>query len=226
MCGRYALYAPHSQLRARFNLQDNDPDLAPRFNIAPTARVPVIRQNADSVRTLELARWGLVPSWIKPGDDMPQPINAKVETAAIKPMFRHAFRASRILVPANCFYEWKGVAGQKDPYLIRMRDQGLFGMAGLLERHEGPGGPEITFAILTTTANPLVATIHDRMPVIVRPEDYDRWLAPDNRDVESLLAIAGPYPEREMETFRIDRRINHSDAEGADLIQPVLGDAA
>ena len=226
MCGRYALYAPHARLRERFDLQEELWDFPPRFNIAPSAMLPVVREEAGGVRRLVWARWGLTPAWAKESDDVPHPINAKVETAAIKPMFRHAFRASRILVPADCFYEWKGVAGQKQPYLIRMRDQEPFGMAGLLEVREGVQGAEASFAILTTTANPLVASIHDRMPVIVRPEDYARWLAPDNRDVESLLAIAGPYPEREMETFRIDRRINRSDAEGADLIQPVVDDAA
>ena len=221
MCGRYALYGPHSRLRERFGIDDSIPDLPPRFNVAPSATMPIIRQESDGRRTVVLARWGLVPSWAKDPATAPHPINAKAETAAIKPMFRHAFRASRVLVPADCFFEWKAVAGRKLPFLIRMRDQEPFGMGGMVEYREGPAGIEATFAILTTSANSVVAEIHERMPAIVQLEDYDRWLDPDNRDVESLLPMTGPYPERLMEAYRVDRRINRADAEGADLIEPV-----
>lgn len=224
MCGRYALYGPHSRLRERFRVDDAFPDLPPRFNVAPSATMPVIRQESDGRRTVILARWGLVPSWAKDPASGPHPINAKVETAAIKPMFRQAFRAGRVLVPADCFFEWKAVSGRKLPFLIRMRDQDPFGMGGLVECREGLAGIETTFAILTTNANPLVAEIHDRMPVIVRPEDYDRWLDPKNRDVESLLPFTGPYPERLMEAYCIDRRINRADAEGPELIAKVTED--
>ena len=205
-------------------MDDAFPDLPPRFNVAPSATMPVIRQESDGRRTVILARWGLVPSWAKDPASGPHPINAKVETAAIKPMFRQAFRAGRVLVPADCFFEWKAVSGRKLPFLIRMRDQEPFGMGGLVECREGLAGIETTFAILTTNANPLVAEIHDRMPVIVRPEDYDRWLDPKNRDVESLLPFTGPYPERLMEAYRIDRRINRADAEGPELIAKVTED--
>lgn len=205
-------------------MDDAFPDLPPRFNVAPSATMPVIRQESDGQRTVVLARWGLVPFWAKDPASGPHPINAKVETVAIKPMFRQAFRASRVLVPADCFFEWKAVAGRKLPFLIRMRDQEPFGMGALVECREGSAGIETTFAILTTNANPLVAEIHDRMPVIVRPEDYDRWLDPKNRDVESLLPLSGPYPERLMEAYRIDRRINRADAEGPELIAKVTED--
>lgn len=224
MCGRYALYGPHSRLRERFGIDDSIPDLPPRFNVAPSATMPIIRQESDGRRTVVLARWGLVPSWAKDPATAPHPINAKVETAAIRPMFRNAFRASRVLVPADCFFEWKAVSGRKLPFLIRMRDQEPFGMGGLVECREGLARIETTIAILTTNANPLVAEIHDRMPVIVRPEDYDRWLDPKNRDVESLLPFTGPYPERLMEAYRIDRRINRADAEGPELIAKVTED--
>lgn len=220
MCGRYALYGPQSRLRECFGI-DDFPDLPPRFNVAPSATMPIIRQESDGRRAVVLARWGLVPSWAKDPANMPHPINAKVETAAIKPMFRHAFRARRVLVPADCFFEWKAVAGRKLPFLIRMRDQEPFGIGGLVEFREGSEGIEATFAILTTNANPLVAEVHDRMPVIVRPEDYDRWLAPENGDVESLLPLTGPYPERLMETYRIGRLINRAGTEGPELIEPV-----
>jgi putative SOS response-associated peptidase YedK len=130
MCGRYALYGPHSRLRERFGIDDGLPDFPPRFNVAPSATMPIIRQASDGRRTVVLARWGLVPSWAKDPGTAPHPINAKAETAAIKPMFRQAFRASRVLVPADCFFEWKTVAGRKLPFLIRMRDQAPFGWAG------------------------------------------------------------------------------------------------
>jgi putative SOS response-associated peptidase YedK len=221
MCGRYALYGPHSRLRERFDIQDDFPEFPPRFNVAPGSIMPVIRQEPDGRRKVEFAQWGMIPSWATDTANIPHPINAKVETAAIKPMFRHAFRSNRVLVPADCFYEWKAVAGQKLPFLIRMRDREPFGMGGLLECREGQSGVETTFAILTTNANPLVAEIHDRMPVIIRPEDYDRWLDPENRDVGNLLALTGPHPERLMESFRIGRQINRPEAEGHELIAPV-----
>lgn len=159
--------------------------MAPRFNVAPSQVLPVVRQDGDGHRAFLMARWGFIPSWAKDTEGMPKPINAKAETAAIKPMFRHAFRKSRVLVPADAFYEWKVVAGKKQPYLIRMRDQSPFGMAGLLEHWHGPEGEgegeAVTFTILTTEPNPLMATIHDRMPAIIRPKDYASWLDPGHR---------------------------------------------
>src|ERR1035438_10437585 len=159
MCGRYALYGPHNRDPRQLGTAD-DFDLAPRFNIAPSQVVPVVRQGADGLRHFVMARWGLIPSWVKDPSQVNQPINAKAETAAIKPMFRHAFRAGRVLVPADAFYEWKVIAGKKQPYLIRMQDESPFGFAGLLERWHNADGEVVTFAILTTEPNPLRSEEH------------------------------------------------------------------
>lgn len=218
MCGRYVLYGPQSRYRQHFGA-DNDFDMAPRFNVAPSAVMPVIRQ-IDGQRIFVLAKWGLMPSWAKATEGMPKPINAKAETAAIKPMFRHAFRKSRVLVPADAFYEWKaGEGGKKQPYLIRMRDELPFGMGGLLEHWHGPAGEVLTFTILTTEPNPLMAEIHDRMPVIVRPEDYGRWLDPALDDVAELQGMVGPYPERLMEAYPVSRKVNSPANDGAELLE-------
>jgi len=220
MCGRYALYGPHSQLREYFGTA-NDLDLAPRFNIAPSQMVPIVRLSPEGQRVILLAKWGLIPSWVKDPAELNQPINAKAETAAIKPLFRHAFRKSRVLVPADAFFEWKLVAGKKQPYLIRMRDESPFGMAGLLEHWQAPEGELLTFAILTTEPNPLMAEIHNRMPVIIRSQDYELWLDPRFSDVETLQVIAGPYPERLMEAYPVSRRVNRATEDDADMIEPL-----
>jgi putative SOS response-associated peptidase YedK len=167
-----------------------------------------------------MARWGLLPSWVKDPAERHHPINAKAETAAILPMFRQAYRKSRVLVPADGFYEWKALAGGKQPYLIRMRDGSPFGMAGLLEHWQGPEGEVVTFAILTTEPNPLMAEIHNRMPVIVRPEDYGLWLDPALGDADSLRPLAAPFPAQFMEAYPVSRKVGNPANEGPGLIEP------
>jgi putative SOS response-associated peptidase YedK len=217
MCGRFVLKAPPAELITRFEV-DKCIDFSPRYNIAPTQAVPVVRESSDGKRHVVMARWGLMPSWMKDPAEFNHPINAKAETAAIKPMFRHAFRKSRVLVPADAFYEWKAIDGKKQPYLIRMRDASPFGMAGLVEHGQGPDREVLTFAILTTEPNPLMADIHNRMPVIVKPEDYGGWLNPELSDVAELQKLVGPYPERLMEAYPVSRRVNSAANDGPDLI--------
>jgi putative SOS response-associated peptidase YedK len=220
MCGRYALYGPQSRYREHFSV-DEEFDAAPRFNVAPSAVMPVLRQSGEGRRSFVAARWGLIPSWAKDVAGMAKPINAKAETAAVKPMFRHAFRQGRVLVPADAFYEWQAVQGGKQPYLFRMRDGAPFGMAGLLEHWRGPDGEQATFVILTTAANDLVARMHDRMPAIVRPDDYGRWL--DSRIVEAaaLQGILAPYPDQLMAAYRVSRRVNSPANDGPELVEPL-----
>ena len=227
MCGRYVLFGPPSRYRDHFGAAEAF-DMAPRFNVAPSQTLPLVRQHADGTRAFVFARWGLIPSWVKDPGALNRPINAKAETAAIKPMFRGAFRKNRVLVPADAFYEWKVVAGKKQPYLIRMRDGAPFGMAGLLERWRGPEGEVQTFAVLTTEANALMAEIHNRMPAIIRPEDYASWLDPEVSDVVRLQGMLVPYPERAMEAYPVSRRVNSPANDGPDLIEPLpaQGEAA
>lgn len=195
--------------------------MAPRFNVAPSQMLPVVRQHSDGTRDFVFARWGLIPSWVKDPAKLNRPINAKAETAAIKPMFRHALRKSRILVPADAFYEWKSLAGAKQPYLIRMRDQAPFGMAGLLEHWQSPEGDVQTYAILTTEPNPLMAQIHDRMPAIIRPEDYASWLDPDVTDAPALQGLLSPHAEDLMDAYPVSRRVNSPANDGPDLLEPL-----
>jgi len=217
MCGRYALYGPQSRLREQFGVEPADID--ERYNIAPSQDAPVVRCGVDGERELMSARWGLLPSWVKEPGKLAQPINAKVETAGEKPMFRHAFKRSRVLVPASGFYEWVPVAGYKQPYFIRpVGGEALFGFGGLVEHWEGPEGPVLTFAILTTAANELMRPIHDRMPVIVQPEDYGTWLDPGVTDPQLVRQLAGEYPPAAMEVYPVGRAVGNPRAQGPGLV--------
>jgi len=163
----------------------------------------------------------LLPSWVKEPGKLAQPINAKVETAGEKPMFRHAFKRSRVLVPASGFYEWVPAAGYKQPYFIRpVGGEALFGFGGLLEHWEGPTGSVLTFAILTTAANELMRPIHDRMPLIIRPEDYAAWLDPGVTDAKMVLERVGDYPTAEIEAYPVGRGVGNPRAQGSGLVRP------
>lgn len=220
MCGRYALYGPHSRLREQFGVEPGE--FAARYNIAPSQDAPVIRGGADGGRELILARWGLLPSWVKEPGRLAQPINAKLETAGEKPMFRHAFRRSRVLVPASGFYEWTPVAGYKQPYFVRPPGgEALFGFGGLLEHWAGPEGRLLSFSILTTAANEAMRPIHERMPVIIRPEDYAAWLDPGVTDAHLVRELAGEYPPAAMEVYPVGRAVGNPRAQGPGLIEPI-----
>lgn len=197
--------------------------LEPRYNIAPSQEVPVVRV-AEGARMLALAQWGLVPSWAKELEKLPRPINAKAETSATKPMFRQAYRKSRILVPADCFYEWQTRAGRKQPYLIHMNDGAPFGMGGLLEHWGTPGADLLTFTILTTVANELMAGIHDRMPVIIKPEHYDAWLDPQLTDTAKIQPLIESYPSDRMETYPISTRVNSPKNDSPEILERVALD--
>ena len=162
MCGRYALTSPPAVIAERFHLLWM-PDIAPHYNIAPSQTIPVVR-NTEQGRELALLKWGLIPSWSKDASIGMKLINARGETLGDKPAFRNAYRHRHCLVPADAFYEWKPVAGRKQPYCIRMRDQALFGMAGLWEHWVGPDGQVVeSCTIITVDANAMVAELHDRI---------------------------------------------------------------
>jgi putative SOS response-associated peptidase YedK len=202
------------------------PDERPRdlslFNIAPTQSPPVIRARADGPRELIPARWGLLPSWVKEPGRLAQPINAKIETASEKPMFRHAFRKSRVLVPASGFYEWQPGPDHKEPYFVRpVGGEALFAVAGLLEYWRGPDGEVVIFAILTTAANEQMRPIHDHMPVILLPEDYAAWLDPGVTDPGLVRELAGGYPADRMEAYPVGRAVGNPRSQGPGLVEPL-----
>jgi len=220
MCGRFTLNSPTAKLKEHFN-STNEPNVKPRFNIVPSQSVPIVRLDESGNREFTIASWGLIPTWVKDPKQIQHPINAKAETAAIKPMFRHAYRKSRVLVPADGFYEWAAKDGVKQPYLIRLRDGEPMGMGGLLEHWQGPEGDAATFTILTTSANSLMAKIHDRMPVIIKPEDYVNWLDTNFTDIIKIQSMTLPYPDRFMEAHPVSRKVNNPKNDSLDLIEEV-----
>lgn len=211
MCGRFTLEKTMGDLVSLLKLHAST-GLPPRYNIAPTQPVAVIRvAPEDGQREVALLRWGLIPGWSRDPAAMPLLINARSETAATKPAFRGALRYRRCLVPADGFYEWQRVGREKQPFHIRMCDGEPFAMAGLWERWEGPDGSVIdSCALLTTESNELMRVVHDRMPVILPPEQYDLWLDPDLRDVERLQPLLRPYPSDAMIAYPVGATVNNA----------------
>jgi len=187
MCGRYALTSPPAVLAERFHLLWT-PEIEPHYNIAPGQTIPVVRETGQG-RELALLRWGLIPFWAKEASIGMKLVNARGETLADKPAFRNAYRQRRCLIPADAFYEWKAIAGRKQPYCIRMRDEAPFGMAGLWERWKAPDGQMVeSCTIVTVDANALIAELHERMPLILAPDDYDAWLRAESKQLPPAVA--------------------------------------
>jgi putative SOS response-associated peptidase YedK len=232
MCGRYELHSHPAAIALAFGLA-HPPDVHPRYNIAPTTDVPIVRVNAEGRRELVRMRWGLVPRWARDPSIGARMINARGETIADKPSFRMPYRRHRCLLPANGFYEWKapgagaGEHARKLPLHIGMADGSVFGLAGLYERWRGDDDTVLdTCTIVTTEANALVRPVHDRMPLIVAPEHYARWLDPGNADVADLIV---PYPATAMACYPISARVNsvrHDDASLLERVDPIAGEPA
>lgn len=226
MCGRYVLYGPPSRLTERFGLQEC-PDFAPRYNIAPTSNVLVIRARPEVGRVGQLVRWGLVPNWAKDISIGANLNNARGETVDTKPSFRTSFAKHRCLIPANGFYEWKLVSEggkvRKQPYYIRPTDEeSFFAFAGLLARWHAPDGTDlVTTCIITTGPNAIMEPIHDRMPVILGPEAWDAWLAPQNAHVEALKGLLVPCAADGIVAHPVSTAVNRAGVEGEALITPI-----
>ncbi len=187
------------------------PLLKPRFNIAPTQAVPVVRmtpQQPEPQRQFVFLHWGLVPSWAKDPDIGNRLINARAETAAEKPSFRTALRRRRCLIVADGFYEWQKLGKRRQPMFIHRRDDRPFAFAGLWESWEGADHSSLeSCTILTTSANDLIRPIHDRMPVIVAPDEYARWLDPAVQTAEPILPLLRPFPSEPLETYAVSMRV-------------------
>lgn len=214
MCGRFTLRTPLSVLIGQFQIiLGTEIQLPLRFNVAPTQDIPVVR-STDGGRELTLMRWGLIPSWSKEANSGPLLINARSETAADKPAFRSAFKSRRCLIPADGFFEWKKVGKAKQPYYFQLADEKPFAFAGLWEKWT-----EIeSCTILTTAANEMVASLHDRMPVVLSPNDYAGWLDVKAMEPGKLL---DQYPASEMKTTPVNPIVNNARNEGAECIAPV-----
>ena len=221
MCGRFALIAPGAEIADTFALAET-PQLAPRYNIAPTQPVAAIRLHPHSgQREWTHFHWGLIPSWAKEPNMAARMINARSETVAEKPAFRAAFKRRRCLIPASGFYEWQKTGSGKQPMYIHPADAPLFAFAGLWETWQIPGGGELdSCTILTTTPNSFMRSIHDRMPVILEPEDFGMWLDPGERP-ENGLHLLRPFSPEKMSTYPVSTFVNNPRNEGPDCIAPL-----
>jgi putative SOS response-associated peptidase YedK len=211
VCGRYRLSRRKQLIEEYFGSVSGEDDWTPRYNIAPTQPVPVIRQNPkEPVRELSLVRWGLIPSWARDSSAAAQMINARSETATTKPAFRDALKSRRCLIPADGFYEWQKTGKAKQPYCFEVDEGELFAFAGIWDRWKNATGESIeTCSILTTTPNAVTSTVHDRMPVILDQDSYDVWLDPGMTDVIAASELLKPYGARLMRCFPVSTRINH-----------------
>ncbi|HBL16889.1 MAG: hypothetical protein A2X36_01860 [Elusimicrobia bacterium GWA2_69_24] len=219
MCGRYTQTAGLDVLRDRFLLDQVPAEVLPRYNIAPGQDAPVVLTR--KARCLEALRWGLIPGWAKNPAIGSRLINARCETALEKPAFRQALERRRCLVPADGFYEWKGVGRAKLPFRFHRRDKEPFAFAGIWDAWKDPEGPELrTFAILTTEANSSVRPVHPRMPVILYPEDEAAWLDAAATP-EDLLDGLAPYPPDALTAYPVSRRLNSAQNDDRSLIEPV-----
>ena len=229
MCGRFALVQGPETVEEAFGLDRVDP-FPPRYNIAPTQPILIVAAGQQpepgsnlSGRRALLARWGFIPSWVKDTAQFPLLINARVETAAAKASFKAAMRHRRVLVPASGFYEWKGT-GRKDaqPYWVRPKDGGVVAFGGLMETYAEPGGAEIdTAAILTCAANSQIAHIHERMPVVVRPQHFARWLDCVGNEPRDVANIAVPVEPGFFEAIPVSGLVNKVANSGPALQEPV-----
>ena len=219
MCGRYSLTSPVEAMANLFEFSER-PNLAPRYNVAPTQDVPVVLRQDDGSRALCLMRWGLVPHWAKDIGSAPL-INARAETVADKPSFRASFRKRRCLVPADGYYEWQTTAPGKQPYRIVLKDGGLFAFAGLWDRWTAPdGGVVLSCAFLTLAPNPMLAAIHDRMPAILPPEAYAAWLDPAATP-DSLKTLLRPFPEERLRAYPVAKRVGQVAQDDPTIIEEV-----
>lgn len=221
MCGRYTLTTSPQALQALFCYEETV-SFPPRYNVAPTQPIAVVRLT-EGKRRFVLMRWGLLPSWVKDPKSVSLMFNARGETARDKPAFRNAMAYRRCLIPADGFYEWRAIGGgRKRPYYVRKRDGGPLAFAGLWETWTGPNGEELdTAAVVTTRANYTLRPIHDRMPVIIPPEAFARWLDCAQVDAAAAACLIVPAPDDLLEACEIGTAVNSSANDGPKLIEPV-----
>ena len=230
MCGRFTQSCSWEETAELFELEDIPDDLPPRYNVAPTQLAAVVRN--EDIRRLRMLRWGLIPGGAPDPSIGNRLINARAETASVRPSFRDAFRSRRCLVPVDGFFEWERLGRRRQPWLFRMREGGPFALAGLFERWRpppgvsvpwlpegGPSAPVETFTILTTDANSVVAAVHDRMPVIVPPDAFGGWLGGGEVSL-------GPDPPEAMTAYRVSPVANSPVNDDPRCVEPLAGGEA
>jgi putative SOS response-associated peptidase YedK len=221
MCGRYTLTVDASVLATLFNLEPLF-ELSPRYNIAPSQPVPIVRAGDDRDREWAWTRWGLIPSWAKDAKIGNKLINARAETAADKPSFRSAYKHRRCLIPADGFFEWVKTPNGKQPHHICFADQRAFAFGGLWERWTPPeGDPVESFTILTTRPNELIASLHDRMPVIIPPERFNDWISEGPLGPDGAEAMLLPHSADGMVAVPVGSMVNTPRNDDPRCIEPV-----
>jgi len=221
MCGRFTSKAKPKDIEKEFKVGKVNPKLfEPRYNIAPTQIIPAVLES-DGERIVNALRWGLIPSWAKDDSIGNKMINARAETLAEKPSFKNAFRSRRCIIPASGFYEWqKKGSGAKQPFYFYLKDKDVFGFAALYEEWLDKESGELieTCTIITTEANEVLEPVHDRMPVILKAEDYDQWLDEKEKNTERLQNLLVPYPSNEMASHAISKAVNSPTYDSPELI--------
>jgi putative SOS response-associated peptidase YedK len=219
MCGRFVITSAPEAVRRMLGYEEQ-PNFPPRYNIAPTQPVPVVHAD-QGARHFRLMRWGLIPSWVKDPKQFALLINARLEGIVDKPSFRAAMKYRRALIPADGFFEWQKQGKAKQPFLIRARDGAPFAFAALYETYTDKDGGEVdTAAIVTTAANATLAPIHERMPVIVPPENYEAWLDCAKIDAKQAAALVGRAPDDFLEAVPISTRVNSVRNDGQENLEP------
>ena len=220
MCGRYSLICI-DDLGNRFRVHNPMIGARSHFNIAPGNEMPVIVRNEED--KLVPMRWGLVPNWTKEIQGARRPINARAESLSEKPMFRPLLKSGRCLVPASGFYEWKTEGKHKIPFYITLKESPLFAFAGLCDRWQAPDGTLLwTYTIITCDANPLLAPVHDRMPVILSNENEERWLSHEPLIPGELSSVLAPFPPQDMEMVQVSDLVNKTDVDDERLVRPYV----
>jgi putative SOS response-associated peptidase YedK len=220
MCGRFVMVIPVADMVKRFRVTKVLPTITrPSYNIAPSQDVVTVTDVGG--RQLFSCRWGFIPAWAKDPSIGNKLINARSETVSTKPAFRHAFKTHRCLVVANGFYEWENRGGKKFPVYIRLKSKEPFAFAGLFNVWESSEGDTIcTCVIITTQANDLIQSIHERMPVILPKDKEDSWLDPNNEDKQQLLSVLAPYSSQEMEFYPVSPSMNSPAYDSPENIRP------
>ena len=225
MCGRFSLSTDTATVTKAFELE-TPPLFEPRFNMAPSQPVPCVKVCSES-RTRELVHlhWGFVPPWAKDPSVGNRMINARSETVAERPTYRHALRRRRCLVVADGFYEWKKVGDGKQPHFIYLKSKQPFGFAGLYEHWQDEHGNELDLCtILTCPANEFMAALHDRMPVMIPPEEYEFWLDPDNQNADAIVPFLLPYPADQMAEHTVSSFVNRPGNDAPRCVESAEGE--
>lgn len=221
MCGRFTQKAKLNEIENEFKISiSQDTLFKPRYNIAPTQIIPAVLEQ-DGERIINGLKWGLILHWSKDDSFASKLINARAETLAEKPSFRDAFKKHRCIIPASGFYEWnKKSSGAKQPFYFYLKDKAVFGFAGLWEEWlDKESGEQIeTCTIITTEANKVLEPVHDRMPVILKPKDYDEWLDEKQSDTDKLQKLLAPFPAKEMASHAVSRAVNTPSSDSPELI--------